>query len=79
MLTFAFPGSNFLNLDKTQQAGSERQAKTGATGDRLKEGAKINKSLSTLGLVIKALADQSKGGVRCSSPPGSQTPVATNS
>lgn len=37
--------------------GSERQAKTGATGDRLKEANKINLSLSTLGNVISALVD----------------------
>ncbi|CAG2218584.1 Kinesin heavy chain,Kinesin-like protein KIN-14Q,Kinesin-like protein KIF18B,Kinesin-like protein KIF3B,Kinesin-like protein KIN-12D,Kinesin-like protein KIN-7I,Chromosome-associated kinesin KIF4,Kinesin-like protein KIN-12B,Kinesin-like protein KIN-12E,Kinesin-like protein 5,Kinesin-II 85 kDa subunit,Kinesin-II 95 kDa subunit,Kinesin-like protein KIF15-A,Kinesin-related protein 3,Kinesin-like protein unc-104,Kinesin-like protein KIF18A,Kinesin-like protein KIN-14P,Kinesin-1 heavy chain,Kinesin-like protei len=42
-------------------AGSERADSTGATGDRLKEGSAINKSLSTLGNVIKALADQSTG------------------
>lgn len=42
-------------------AGSERVAKTGALGDRLKEGSNINKSLSTLGLVISALADMSAG------------------
>ena len=36
-------------------AGSERQTKTGASGDRLKEGIKINLSLSTLGNVIHAL------------------------
>merc|ERR1719473_846612 len=41
-------------------AGSERVAKTGATGDKLKEGANINKSLSSLGNVINALAEQSK-------------------
>ncbi len=41
-------------------AGSERSSKTGAEGDRLKEGANINKSLTTLGLVISALADQCK-------------------
>jgi hypothetical protein len=41
-------------------AGSERQASTGATGDRLKEGAAINKSLSALGNVINALADPKK-------------------
>ena len=40
---------------------SERADSTGATGDRLKEGANINKSLSTLGNCIKALADQSQG------------------
>ncbi|KAF0296590.1 Kinesin-like protein KIF28P [Amphibalanus amphitrite] len=42
-------------------AGSERADSTGATGDRLKEGAAINKSLSTLGNVIFALAKQSSG------------------
>ena len=38
-------------------AGSERQSKTGATGQRLKEATKINLSLSTLGNVISALVD----------------------
>lgn len=38
-------------------AGSERAKATEATGQRLLEGGKINKSLSTLGRVIKALAD----------------------
>ena len=33
---------------------------TGATGDKLKEGANINKSLSALGNVINALAEQAK-------------------
>ena len=37
-------------------AGSERASGTGATGDRLKEGANINKSLTMLGRVISALA-----------------------
>jgi len=41
--------------------GSERADSTGATGDRLKEGANINKSLSALGNVISALADLSMG------------------
>jgi kinesin family protein 1 len=41
-------------------AGSERQSKTAATGERLKEAANINKSLSTLGMVISALADREK-------------------
>ena len=40
-------------------AGSERANSTGATGARLKEGAEINRSLSTLGRVIGALADLS--------------------
>jgi hypothetical protein len=42
-------------------AGSEKVGKTGATGDRLKEAAGINKSLSVLGLVISALADKATG------------------
>jgi len=42
-------------------AGSERANSTGATGARLKEGAEINRSLSTLGRVIAALADRSSG------------------
>lgn len=38
-------------------AGSERADSSGATGVRLKEGANINKSLTTLGNVISALAE----------------------
>ncbi|KAJ4165784.1 hypothetical protein LMH87_007400 [Akanthomyces muscarius] len=45
-------------------AGSERATSTGATGARLKEGAEINRSLSTLGRVIAALADLSTGGAK---------------
>ncbi|OAQ32427.1 kinesin-domain-containing protein [Linnemannia elongata AG-77] len=44
-------------------AGSERANSTGATGARLKEGANINKSLTTLGKVISALADASTAPV----------------
>lgn len=40
-------------------AGSERANSTGATGARLKEGANINRSLTTLGKVIAALASAS--------------------
>ena len=40
---------------------SERADATGATGARLQEGSAINKSLSTLGNVIKALAEDSDG------------------
>jgi hypothetical protein len=40
-------------------AGSERANSTGATGARLKEGANINRSLTTLGKVIAGLAEQS--------------------
>jgi hypothetical protein len=46
-------------------AGSERAKSTEATGARLREGANINKSLTTLGRVIAALADPKKPrGVR---------------
>ncbi|CZT04120.1 related to KINESIN-LIKE PROTEIN KIF1C [Rhynchosporium agropyri] len=38
-------------------AGSERAKATEATGTRLREGSNINKSLTTLGRVIAALAD----------------------
>ncbi|CAH1778943.1 unnamed protein product [Owenia fusiformis] len=51
--------SSTMNL--VDLAGSERADSTGATGDRLKEGANINKSLSSLGNVISALADLSMG------------------
>ncbi|KAL1966880.1 hypothetical protein VTN77DRAFT_3845 [Rasamsonia byssochlamydoides] len=48
-------------------AGSERAKATEATGQRLREGSNINKSLTTLGRVIAALADpkqQRPGGRR---------------
>ncbi|KAM0251067.1 hypothetical protein ACHAP5_001948 [Fusarium lateritium] len=47
-------------------AGSERAKATEATGARLREGSNINKSLTTLGRVIAALADSksSRGGKR---------------
>ena len=59
-----------LNTEKVAKislvdlAGSERATSTGATGARLKEGAEINRSLSTLGRVIAALADLSSGKKR---------------
>lgn len=42
-------------------AGSERAKATEATGQRLREGSNINKSLTTLGRVIAALADPRHG------------------
>jgi centromeric protein E len=44
-------------------AGSERVSKTGAEGVRLREGANINKSLLTLGNVIKSLSEGKAAGV----------------
>eukprot|EP00340_Litonotus_pictus_P005567 CAMPEP_0170514046 /NCGR_PEP_ID=MMETSP0209-20121228/600_1 /TAXON_ID=665100 ORGANISM="Litonotus pictus, Strain P1" /NCGR_SAMPLE_ID=MMETSP0209 /ASSEMBLY_ACC=CAM_ASM_000301 /LENGTH=1023 /DNA_ID=CAMNT_0010797955 /DNA_START=73 /DNA_END=3141 /DNA_ORIENTATION=- len=50
-------------------AGSERQSSTGATGDRLKEGCNINKSLLVLGNVINTLADKAMGKKKDILPP----------
>uniref|UniRef100_A0A672Z8V1 Kinesin family member 13A n=1 Tax=Sphaeramia orbicularis TaxID=375764 RepID=A0A672Z8V1_9TELE len=52
-------GEKVSKLSLVDLAGSERVSKTGAAGERLKEGSNINKSLTTLGCVISALADQS--------------------
>ncbi|XP_036956590.1 kinesin-like protein KIF21B isoform X3 [Acanthopagrus latus] len=43
-------------------AGSERLKRTGATGDRAREGISINCGLLALGNVISALGDQAKKG-----------------
>jgi kinesin family protein 1 len=55
-------GERVAKISLVDLAGSERAQSTGATGARLKEGAEINRSLSTLGRVIAALADQSTAG-----------------
>uniref|UniRef100_A0A3Q3JIR6 Kinesin motor domain-containing protein n=1 Tax=Monopterus albus TaxID=43700 RepID=A0A3Q3JIR6_MONAL len=54
-------GEKVSKMSLVDLAGSERASKTGAAGERLKEGSNINKSLTTLGCVISALADQSAG------------------
>ncbi|CAN0855136.1 Kinesin-like protein KIN-12E [Linum grandiflorum] len=51
----------FSRLNLVDLAGSERQKSSGAEGDRLREAANINKSLSTLGLVIMSLVDLAHG------------------
>ncbi|KAJ7322792.1 Kinesin-like protein kif21b [Desmophyllum pertusum] len=57
MLTAKF---NFVDL-----AGSERLKRTGATGDRAKEGISINCGLLALGNVISALGGYNKEGKPC--------------
>ncbi|XP_076472473.1 kinesin-like protein unc-104 [Babylonia areolata] len=52
-------GEKVSKISLVDLAGSERADSTGAKGTRLKEGANINKSLTTLGKVISALAEMS--------------------
>ncbi|KAI3446035.1 hypothetical protein Pfo_002700 [Paulownia fortunei] len=54
----------FARLNLVDLAGSERQKSSGAEGERLKEAANINKSLSTLGHVIMVLVDVAHGKPR---------------
>ncbi|XP_042507685.1 kinesin-like protein KIN-12D isoform X2 [Macadamia integrifolia] len=54
----------FARLNLVDLAGSERQKTSGAEGERLKEAANINKSLSTLGHVIMLLVDVAQGKQR---------------
>ncbi|XP_006871345.1 PREDICTED: kinesin-like protein KIF28P [Chrysochloris asiatica] len=59
----------FLDRDLTKQsrihlvdlAGSERQKSSGSEGDRLREGSRVNLSLTSLGNVISTLADAAMG------------------
>ncbi|CAG0913138.1 unnamed protein product [Notodromas monacha] len=53
-------GERVARISLVDLAGSERASKSGAVGERLREGSNINKSLTTLGLVISKLADQGK-------------------
>lgn len=57
-----FDGIDLIQRSLVDLAGSERANSTGATGQRLKEGANINKSLTTLGKVISSLALASQDG-----------------
>ncbi|XVF67637.1 hypothetical protein PTKIN_Ptkin10aG0137300 [Pterospermum kingtungense] len=54
----------FARLNLVDLAGSERQKTSGAEGERLKEAASINKSLSMLGHVIMILLDVARGKSR---------------
>ncbi|KAI7805815.1 hypothetical protein IRJ41_020868, partial [Triplophysa rosa] len=56
------PSETVSKIHLVDLAGSERAGATQATGSRLKEGANINRSLVTLGIVISTLADLSVGG-----------------
>ncbi|XP_034006455.1 centromere-associated protein E isoform X9 [Trematomus bernacchii] len=50
------------HLNLVDLAGSERASQTGAEGTRFKEGCNINRSLFTLGHVIKKLTDEGQKG-----------------
>ncbi|XP_015789402.1 kinesin-like protein KIF16B [Tetranychus urticae] len=54
------PRETLSKINLVDLAGSERAMATGASGQRLKEGGHINKSLVTVGSVIKALAESSQ-------------------
>uniref|UniRef100_A0A7E4ZYZ4 Kinesin motor domain-containing protein n=1 Tax=Panagrellus redivivus TaxID=6233 RepID=A0A7E4ZYZ4_PANRE len=58
-LDAGFSGEKVSKISLVDLAGSERAGKTGAMGKRLEEGGNINKSLTTLGMVISALAEKS--------------------
>ncbi|XP_056595003.1 centromere-associated protein E isoform X2 [Triplophysa dalaica] len=50
------------HLNLVDLAGAERASQTGAEGTRFKEGCNINRSLFTLGQVIKKLSDECQKG-----------------
>lgn len=55
------PQEKFSVINLVDLAGSEKAGQTGAAGDRLKEGAAINLSLTMLGQCISILADKAGG------------------
>eukprot|EP01062_Namystynia_karyoxenos_P039539 TRINITY_DN2871_c0_g1_i2.p1 TRINITY_DN2871_c0_g1~~TRINITY_DN2871_c0_g1_i2.p1 ORF type:complete len:1538 (+),score=549.42 TRINITY_DN2871_c0_g1_i2:90-4703(+) len=57
------PGSN-AKLNLVDLAGSEKVSLSGATGEKLKEAIAINKSLSSLSNVVKALVEQARDPVK---------------
>ena len=55
------PGTSRIRtsqLHLVDLAGSEKQSQSGATGKILTEGSSINKSLTTLGIVMQALMEK---------------------
>ncbi|XP_045187061.2 kinesin-like protein KIF16B isoform X2 [Mercenaria mercenaria] len=58
------PSEKMSKVHLVDLAGSERATATGATGQRLREGGSINKSLVSLGTVIKQLAEVSEKGLK---------------
>ncbi|KAK4485521.1 hypothetical protein RD792_008163 [Penstemon davidsonii] len=64
MNVYSSRSHTIFRMNLVDLAGSERATKTGAEGVRLKEGSHINKSLMTLGTVIKKLSEgvESQGG-----------------
>ena len=61
MLCSSLRSSQVAAINLVDLAGSERRGKTGATGQRAKEGNAINASLLTLGTVISKLAEGGRG------------------
>jgi hypothetical protein len=57
-ITAGSPMEKFSVINLVDLAGSEKAGATGATGDRLKEGAQINLSLTMLGQCITVLAEK---------------------
>jgi len=77
LLIQGIPCEKTSKINLVDLAGSERTSSTGATGVRLKEGGNINKSLTTLGLVIHALAERSqKEAKKTNKSPGKKGPKA---
>jgi centromeric protein E len=63
-LTLGLDAGRRRELTLVDLAGSERLGKTGAEGQRQKEGAAINKSLLVLGTVISKLSNAALGATR---------------
>jgi hypothetical protein len=70
-------GETVSRISLVDLAGSERAMKTGAVGERLKEGSNINKSLTTLGEILfgfiseDCVADPDPSDPYVFGPPGS--------